>query len=303
MEFDMHYETGGQGRTVLLLLHGNFASWRWWRPVLKSMPHGYRAYAPDLRGCGDSDHPEAGYTIAQHTADLEQLIFALGLPRLHLVGHSLGACIALQYALKHPQRIKTLTLVAPAPAQGAAVLQNAHGSRALMADASAMHSAFRLSENLGNSRKMLQRALMRMMPSGIGDEDFECLLDDAARMSHHAAVGHIQTLNSWDVQDDLPRLKLPVMIMGGQYDRLIPSAALQHTVQMLPKGRLIIWPKVGHAPQLERPQRFRKILLKFIQQESAGPLQRLGKRAGRFLSIRSNGHGRKERKLNSLEAI
>lgn len=294
MEFEMHYESGGQGRTVLLLVHGNFASWRWWRPILKMMPPGYRAYAPDLRGCGDSDQPEEGYTITQHAADLEQLIFALNLPRLHLVGHSLGGCIALQYALKHPHRIKTLTLVAPAPAQGAAVLQNAHGSKALLADANAMHSAFRLSGNLGNSRKMLQRALMRMLPSGSGDGDFESLVDDAARMSHHAAVGHIQTLNAWDVQENLAGLKLPVMIVGGQYDRLIPPAALQQTARMLPNGRLIIWPKVGHAPQLERPERFLKILLKFIEQSSAGPLRRLGKRACRLLAIRANGLCRKE---------
>ena len=69
-QLEMHYETGGRGKEVLLLLHGNFASWRWWQPILKNTPPGYRAYAPDMRGCGDTDQPEEGYTIVQHADDL-----------------------------------------------------------------------------------------------------------------------------------------------------------------------------------------------------------------------------------------
>ncbi len=122
-DIDMHYETGGRGKSVLVFVHGNFASWRWWQPVLKDLSGGYRAYAPDMRGCGDSDRPADGYTIAQHADDLDHFIRALELPRLHLVGHSLGGCVAMEYALSRPKHLKTLTLVAPAPAEGQTVLQ------------------------------------------------------------------------------------------------------------------------------------------------------------------------------------
>lgn len=87
---NIHYELAGKGDTVLVLVHGNFASWRWWRPVLDRLPAGYRAYAPDLRGCGDTDRPPDGYTIEQLAADLHAFARALGLPAFHLVGHSLG---------------------------------------------------------------------------------------------------------------------------------------------------------------------------------------------------------------------
>ena len=266
-ELNIHYETGGSGKEVLVLLHGNFASWRWWQPLLKNIYSGYRAYAPDLRGCGDTDQPEEGYTIAQHAEDLNQLIGALRLKRLHLVGHSLGGCVALEYALNNPQRIKSLTLVAPAPAEGSSVI-NASNNGYGTSSSSSLHSAFRLSESLGTYRRVMEKALSRLMnPDQIGSE-FKALVDDAVRMSRNAAVGHIETLNCWDVRDLIGQLALPVLIIGGRNDRLISPEALQKAAEKFPNGRLIMWPKMGHTPQLEQPERFNKILFKFTRQHS-----------------------------------
>jgi len=276
-ELNMHYETGGDGKEVLLLLHGNFASWRWWQPILKNTPRGYRAYAPDMRGCGDTDQPEEGYTIAQHAEDLDQLIGALRLKRLHLVGHSLGGCVALDYALSYPQRIKSLTLVAPAPAEGRSVINSSSYGNGFRSSSSTMHSAFRLSKSLGTHRKVMERALSRMMEPDLIDGDFEALVDDAVRMSQNAAVGHIETLNSWDVQDAIGQLCLPVLIIGGRNDHLIPPEALQKAAEKFPNGRLIIWPGMGHTPQLEQPERFNRILLKFTRQHSVARTTKIRK--------------------------
>lgn len=267
-EIDIHYESGGDGKEVVLLLHGNFASWRWWQPILKNMPRGYRAYAPDLRGCGDSDKPEADYAIPCHAADVNRLVSALKIKKFHLVGHSLGGCIALEYALAHPRRIKTLTLVAPAPNEGQSLINDSQYSYGFLNSAGTMQSAFRLSESLGTYRKTLSRALARMMPPDGITGDFEALVDDAARMSHDAAVGHIETLLSWNVQKAVPKLDLPVLIIGGREDRLIPAEALQNAAEKFPNCRLIIWPGMGHTPQLVHPQRFTQILQKFFRQHS-----------------------------------
>ncbi|MGD9369268.1 MAG: alpha/beta hydrolase [Desulfobacteraceae bacterium] len=281
-ELDMHYETGGHGKEVLLLLHGNFASWRWWQPILKNTPRGYRAVAPDLRGCGDTDQPEEGYSIAQHVEDVDQLIGTLRLKRFHLVGHSLGGCVALEYALGNPRRIKTLTLVAPAPAEGRSVVNSSGYSNGFTNCSSTMHSAFRMSERFGTHRKVMERALSRMMTPDRIDGDFDTLVDDAVRMSRNAAVGHIETLNAWDVQDAIGRLNLPVLIIGGRNDHLIPVEALKKAAEKFPQGRLIVWPGMGHAPQLEQPERFNQILLKFTRQHPAATVTKLRKHICRF---------------------
>ncbi len=291
-DLSMHYETGGVGKEVLLLLHGNFASWRWWQPILKNTPRGYRAYAPDLRGCGDSDQPEEGYTIAQHAEDLDQLIGVLRLKRLHLVGHSLGGCVALDYALRYPRQIKTLTLVAPAPAEGHSVINSSRYGNGFTSSSSTMHSAFRLSKSFGTHRKVMERALSRMMEPDLIDGDFEALVDDAVRMSRNAAVGHIETLNSWDVQDAIGQLNLPVLIIGGRNDRLISPEALQKAAEKFPNARLILWPGMGHTPQLEHPERFNKILLKFTRKHSMAMATKIRKNICRFFSRMSNAQDR-----------
>lgn len=275
---DMHYETGGDGKNVFLLLHGNFASWRWWLPILRNTPRGCRYYAPDMRGCGDSDHPEEGYTIDQHADDMDDLIQALRLPRLHLVGHSLGGGVALAYAINHPKKIRSLTLVAPAPAQGRALLEAKLHNSSFINNPDTMYSAFRLSENLGTTRNIFRRALSKMISEEFIDGNFETLVDDAVRMSRAAAVGHLQALNTWDVQDAISELMLPVLIIGGRDDVLIPPEALAKTADIFPNSRLIIWPRMGHTPQLEQPERFSRMLHKFTQQHSAVTLTKI--RAG-----------------------
>ncbi len=283
-DLNIHYECGGTGKEVLLLLHGNFASWRWWQPILKNVPPGYRIYAPDLRGCGDSDKPESDYTIAQHTDDVNRIASALKIRRFHLVGHSLGGCIALEFALAHPRRIKTLTLVAPAPAEGQSLINNSMYGQGYLNSTGTLHSAFRLSESLGTYRKALSRALARMMPPDEITIDFETLVNDAARMSRNAAVGHIETLRTWNVQTALPGLKMPVLIIGGQDDNLIPVDALQQAAEKIPNGRLIVWSRMGHTPQLVNPQRFTQILLKFHRNYSKPNAAKMCERICKYFS-------------------
>ena len=115
-EINIQYETAGSGKTVLVFLHGNFASWRWWQPVFEQLPCVFRAYAPNIRGCGETESPDSSFDIDRLAEDLRAFQEALQLPRFHLIGHSLGGAVALQFALDYGECIESLTLVAPASA-------------------------------------------------------------------------------------------------------------------------------------------------------------------------------------------
>ena len=97
---------------AVLLVHGITANSRAWSvagPALAAA--GFYAIAPDLRGRGRSAKPPHGYGIPYHVADLLAIADALDLPTLHLVGHSLGAYVALFLAAVHPGRVTKLVLV------------------------------------------------------------------------------------------------------------------------------------------------------------------------------------------------
>jgi pimeloyl-ACP methyl ester carboxylesterase len=95
----LHYlEWGDLGRPVLLLLHGGSAHAHWWDFFSQELCDRYRLVALDLRGHGDSERPfSANYSLQALAADVSAFAEALGLGRLSLCGHSLGALVALQF--------------------------------------------------------------------------------------------------------------------------------------------------------------------------------------------------------------
>jgi len=111
---NIHYWRVGAGPDLVMLhgLTGNLAVWH-----LKMVPllrDEFRITTYDLRGHGRSDMPLAGYTTADHVADLEGLLDALDIERVHFVGHSLGADVSLHFALRHPDRVGKMVLIEPA---------------------------------------------------------------------------------------------------------------------------------------------------------------------------------------------
>ena len=103
--------SGSADGVPLLLLHGSHASSRWWEPFFAILPDSIRAIAPDLRGCGQSSHSQDGYDIVDQAADIAELVEKLALSDFDLAGHGSGGAIAIEYALRHRQRLHSLILV------------------------------------------------------------------------------------------------------------------------------------------------------------------------------------------------
>lgn len=98
-------------RGTVVAVHGLTANHTCWYPLAGALVPGWRFIAYDLRGRGDSDKPEHGYGLAEHARDLGALLDHLGLARATVMGHSLGAAIAVWFAAHHPERVERLVLV------------------------------------------------------------------------------------------------------------------------------------------------------------------------------------------------
>ena len=96
---------------AIVCVHGLTANHTCWASVADLLSPAYRLIAYDLRGRGESDKPDKGYSLALHNEDLEGLLDHFGLRKAVLVGHSLGAHIALRFAATHPERVSKLVLV------------------------------------------------------------------------------------------------------------------------------------------------------------------------------------------------
>ncbi|OLC11886.1 MAG: hypothetical protein AUH29_18190 [Candidatus Rokubacteria bacterium 13_1_40CM_69_27] len=100
----------GSGPTIVAV-HGLTANHTCWYPLADMVTPEFRLVAYDLRGRGDSDKPDRGYSLAEHARDLVGLLDHFGLGRAIVMGHSLGAAIGVWFAAHHPTRVEKLILI------------------------------------------------------------------------------------------------------------------------------------------------------------------------------------------------
>ncbi|MQM27332.1 haloalkane dehalogenase [Glycomyces albidus] len=107
----MAYVDEGEGDTTVVLLHGNPTSSHIWRHVVPRLSGRARVIAPDLIGMGESGKPDIGYSFADHADYLEALLEAVGAERPVLVGYDWGGSLALDWAARHPDRIRGVAVM------------------------------------------------------------------------------------------------------------------------------------------------------------------------------------------------
>src|SRR2546425_3547619 len=117
-DLTFHYVQWGEQGTPIIFVHGLTANTFCFQAFADELARDHRVFAYDLRGRGDSDKPESGYSVPIHATDLAELIDELGLDRPVIVGHSLGALIGLYFAKQYRENLSKLVLIdagAPLP--------------------------------------------------------------------------------------------------------------------------------------------------------------------------------------------
>jgi pimeloyl-ACP methyl ester carboxylesterase len=257
----IHYRTHGDpGGLPMLLVHGSHGSGRWWERFMELLPDEIYAIAPDLRGHGLSEQTEQGYEIDELTADLVALADALELSQIDLVGHSSGAAVAMEFALTHQERLSTLTLVDPVPAEGVFTPVD----------------TFALLDEMRADRSLHAAAIGALMvsfqpDSGPDREFFDRLVDDAQGMAPVAFTALATALGRWNRFADVQHLTLPTLICWGDRDAIVDRDATTRTFIAIPgANNLEILRGCGHSPMVENPLVLAERVVDFITQDYAG---------------------------------
>jgi pimeloyl-ACP methyl ester carboxylesterase len=106
----VHYEVLGRGRPVIFL-HGWVGSWRYWITSMQVTSTSYRAYALDLWGFGDTAHNILNYSLEQQATLLDRFLNEMGIGKIALVGHGLGALVGMTFATRFPQSVDRMMAV------------------------------------------------------------------------------------------------------------------------------------------------------------------------------------------------
>jgi pimeloyl-ACP methyl ester carboxylesterase len=262
------YLEAGNG-PVLLLIHGMAGTCENWRAVIEPLARRHTVIALDLPGHGSSAPGGGDYSLGALAAGLRDLLVALGHDRATLVGHSLGGGIAMQFAYQFPEATERLVLVCSgglgpevSPVLRAAALPGADLFIAATAGPGRVAgSALARGLSAVGLRPNADVAEVARGYASLADRDRRAAFLATLR----AVVGtEGQRVHAGD------RLYLaegvPVLIIWGRADHMIPVSHGEHAHRAIPGGRLEIFDEAGHMPQIETPARFVAVLERFLEE-------------------------------------
>jgi pimeloyl-ACP methyl ester carboxylesterase len=298
----MHYVEAGSGPLVLLL-HGFPESWYSWRLQLNALAEaGFRAVAPDLRGYGQTEQPQAleSYDIFQLTGDIVGLVGSLGEPSAVIVGHDWGAWITAYAALFRPDLFRAVALLSvpytprramnqtdweqhkyPGKIFYQAMLRSPGSDEFLMRDVrlGLLRGLYSLSGDAEEQDRwspvrdpaVRSVATSPKMPPWLTEQDLDFLEAEYQRSGFTGGLNYYRNMDrNWALTPflDGARIMQPTLFIGGDRDPVIDFlrdeyASLSANIPNLRNNVLL--PGVGHWTQQERPQEVNRLLIEFLK--------------------------------------
>lgn len=256
---DIYYEEWGTGVPVVLV-GGLTSTVETWGRQVEALASAHRVICPDNRGSGRTRlaADDGVRTPERFAGDVVTLLDGVGLERVHLVGASLGGMIVQEVALRHPQRLLSLTIAC-----------STHGGReAVPASAEVLQAL--LAGSAGDASAEARRAALGVVfdPSSFAEHsqavDFYQQTKEAWPHSAEEVERRRQGLLTFDSRERLAGLRLPTLVLTGAGDVLIPAANSRLLAERIPGAELALVEDAGHVFFVERPEETNRILLDFF---------------------------------------
>ena len=261
----VHYKMMGQGEPTIILLHGFGASLFSWHAVMESLSHYGTVIAYDRPAFGLTERPmqwsgQNPYSPEANVALLLGLLDHFNVKNAILVGNSAGGTLSMQFALAYPQRVEALILVDPA------VYENGGPAwvRILGKTPEMQHLGPLFVRSIQKSGLDLIRTAWHD-PSKITQETWDGYTKPLKADNWDRALWNF-TMASHDtgLLQHLQDFKLPILVLTGDDDRIVPTANSVKLAGKLPGAKLVIIPQAGHVPHEEQPAAFLQTVEEFV---------------------------------------
>jgi pimeloyl-ACP methyl ester carboxylesterase len=254
--FNIYYLDEGSGPPVILL-HGLGGDGSRWRPNIRPLAADFRVIVPDQIGFGRSDKPLANYHNGMLAEFLARFMKAIELPQASIVGSSMGAWVAIYFAVHYSQLLDRLVLV----------------------DGGSYRSS--------GSPMVAKDPHRRRIQNGVTSEEtrefFEIMFHDkrfltdkviedglAMRLRSAYTIGKIQEASENGLgsvsEEEARGIKAPTLIIWGKYDRVVDPAIADKLNAVIPGSQKAIIDNAGHLPQLEQYSEFNRIVRGFLKE-------------------------------------
>ena len=263
----VHVKTMGQGELVFVLMHGFGASLFSWHLVMEPISQYGTVIAYDRPAFGLTERPmtwtdENPYSTQSSVDLLLGLLDHFNVQKAILVGNSAGGTVSMQFTLQHPDRVQALILVDPA------VYEGGGGS-------SWMHPFYNTPQ-MNHLGPLIVRSIQN---SGL--DLIKMAWYDPSKITPETMTGYTKPLraDNWDralwyftaasqpsgLPERLSEFTLPVLVITGDTDKIVPTANSVRLAGALPNAMLVIIPQAGHVPHEEQPGVFMEAVDRFLK--------------------------------------
>jgi pimeloyl-ACP methyl ester carboxylesterase len=250
----MHYRVAGKGRQALVLVHGLTVSGNYLLPTAAELLDDFTVYVPDLPGFGASDKPRRVLEVVELADVLKAWMDAAGLERAYLLGNSLGCHTVTAAAARHREQVAGVILVAPAGEPGG-------------------------------------RNMLRLAARGLNDFVREpwslwpIIFRDYWKAGLRRTVLTLRGLQKFRLEEWLPRVAVPALVVGGGQDRIVPIWWISRAAALLPLSEAAVIGEAGHVPNFSHPRKLAALVRAFVESEEGTPIS-LPRQGSPSLAIR-----------------
>jgi pimeloyl-ACP methyl ester carboxylesterase len=256
----------GRSLPPILFIHGLGGLWQNWLLNIPAFMDEHRVIAPDLPGFGRSEMPSGRISIQGYARVVDALCDALGVDCPVVVGNSMGGFIGAELALAFPTRVSRLVLVS------AAGLSVEHLKRQPILAAGRLVAVAAARSGVKSlpvvARPRLRRAALQLVVRYPERLSVPLATELVAGAGTDGFVGGLDAVLGYKFRDRLPEIEVPVLIVWGRNDILIPVADAHEYERLIgANAHAVIFDDTGHLSMLERPSRFNRLLADFIAGE------------------------------------
>jgi len=227
----VHYETVGHGKPIVFL-HGWLGSWRYWMHTMEETSSTSRSYAFDLWGFGDTDRAKGRHGLNDFVQQLEAFLDNMGMWRVSLVGHALGAAVAVRFAGLFPVRVDRIMAVSLPLSRGAVNRKALAGGRSLF--------------------------------GGYRWQDYEEIAGEARKTDPAVIEPSVDSLDAGNLAGVLPTLGMPVLLVHAAKDPIVRPFGEEALPASSDNTRLIQFEESRHFPMLEERGKFDRLIKDFF---------------------------------------
>lgn len=263
LDITVRYRDEGQGQPVLLL-HGVCASLETWDGWAQRMKGSFRIISVDIPGFGlTGPAPDTSYYNKDIAVDFVDLLMdRLGIRQFSIVGNSLGGYISWNYALKYPHKIRKMILVDPIGYnQDLPFILSFAGSPVIRPFARSMMPRWMLDMAV----KQVYGDKSKATPE-IRQQYFDFAMREGNKSSYVDVFAEIIRVNNIPgLSKDIPRIKVPTMLMWGTRDEWIPYTWMESWKKDLPSAKFVSYEGAGHIPMEEVPDKTAADAMTFLR--------------------------------------